>query len=82
MAVGDRTTLNDLYVALRNALQTSGICPTNQPSYRDFRVGDVRHSQADISKAQRLLGYTATHSLSEGILQAMPWYSKQNNGQS
>ena len=42
--------------------------------YRDFRAGDVRHSQADIAKAQRLLGYAPTHRLAEGIAQAMPWY--------
>ena len=44
------------------------------PIYRDFRSGDVRHSQADISKAQRLLGYVATHDINEGVLKAMPWY--------
>ena len=46
-----------------------------QPAYRDFRAGDVRHSQADISKAGRLLGYAPTHRLAEGIAQAMPWYA-------
>ena len=45
----------------------------------DFRAGDVRHSQANIAKAQRLLGYAPTHSLAEGITQAMSWYVAQNN---
>ena len=41
---------------------------------RDFRAGDVRHSQADIGKVQRLLGYAPTHRLAAGIAEAMPWY--------
>jgi UDP-N-acetylglucosamine 4-epimerase len=43
--------------------------------HRDFRAGDVRHSQADIGKAARLLGYRPTHTLAEGIDMAMPWYT-------
>lgn len=42
VVVGDRTTLNQLFAALRDALNTSGVSPTAQPSYRDFRAGDVR----------------------------------------
>ena len=45
-----------------------------KPVYRDFRPGDVRHSQADIGKARRLLGYAPTHRLADGIQAAMPWY--------
>jgi UDP-N-acetylglucosamine 4-epimerase len=44
------------------------------PKYRDFRAGDVRHSQADISKAQHLLGYSPTHSIDKGLDEAMDWY--------
>jgi UDP-N-acetylglucosamine 4-epimerase len=77
VAVGDRTTLNDLFSALRQALQSYGVDPATQPLYRDFRAGDVRHSQADICKAQGLLGYSATHRLVEGIAHAVPWYSAQ-----
>jgi UDP-N-acetylglucosamine 4-epimerase len=40
----------------------------------DFRTGDVRHSQADISKARESLGYDPTHSVNQGILEALPWY--------
>jgi UDP-N-acetylglucosamine 4-epimerase len=39
-----------------------------------FREGDIRHSQADISKAIRLLGYTPTHRIDEGLKQALDWY--------
>ncbi|MEY4758174.1 MAG: hypothetical protein RJA34_3072 [Pseudomonadota bacterium] len=74
VAVGDRTTLNDLFAALRDALNSSGVLPTSQPTCRDFRAGDVRHSQADIGKAQRLLGYAPTHRIQDGIGVAVPWY--------
>lgn len=74
VAVGDRTTLNQLFAALRDALKAEGVNPAAQPSYRDFRSGDVRHSQADIDKAQRLLGYVPTHRIQSGIGVAMPWY--------
>ncbi len=74
VAVGGRTTLNDLYGALQAALAANGVQYTRPPIYRDFRSGDVRHSQADIGKAQRLLGYAATHDINEGVLKAMPWY--------
>jgi UDP-N-acetylglucosamine 4-epimerase len=80
VAVGDRTSLNDLFSALRDALKINGVDPATQPSYREFRAGDVRHSQADISKAELLLGYAATHRLGKGIAQAVSWYSSKNNG--
>jgi UDP-N-acetylglucosamine 4-epimerase len=74
VAVGDRTTLNDLYYQLRDNLKAHGVSETVQPIYRDFRAGDVRHSQADVSKANHLLGYAPTHPIQRGIAQAMPWY--------
>jgi UDP-N-acetylglucosamine 4-epimerase len=77
VAVGDRTTLNILFALLRDNLTALGVNADAQPIYRDFRAGDVRHSQADICKAQRLLGYAPTHQLAEGIAQAMPWYVAQ-----
>jgi UDP-N-acetylglucosamine 4-epimerase len=80
VAVGDRTTLNDLYAKLHHNLlpfypHLQGI----QPVYRDFRSGDVRHSLADISKAQRLLVYAPTHRIGEGLALAMPWYIGQKS---
>ena len=47
------------------------------PDHRDFRPGDVRHSQADIDKAGCGLGYNPTHSVAEGLAVAMPWYRNQ-----
>ena len=75
VAVGDRTTLNELFVQLhRNLLPLYQHLQGIQPVYSDFRSGDVRHSLADISKAQRLLGYVPTQHVGEGLSLAMPWY--------
>ncbi len=75
VAVGDRTTLNELFEAIRSTLaprfpHLKGF----KPSYRDFRTGDVRHSLADIDKARTLLGYAPTHRIGEGLVEAMDWY--------
>jgi UDP-N-acetylglucosamine/UDP-N-acetylgalactosamine 4-epimerase len=78
VAVGDRTTLNDLFFQLRENLKAHGVSETVQPVYLDFRPGDVRHSQADVSKASQLLGYAPTHPIQKGIAQAMPWYLIQS----
>ena len=80
IALGDRTTLNELFYYLRDILQATlmeskalySITPS--PTYREFREGDVRHSQADITKAITLLGYSPTHTIRQGIELAMPWY--------
>lgn len=74
VAVGDRTTLNDLYQSIASSLKSNGIEVSNEPVYRDFRAGDVRHSQADISKAKKNLGYNPKFNISAGIDKAMPWY--------
>ncbi|MBW7859194.1 MAG: Vi polysaccharide biosynthesis UDP-N-acetylglucosaminuronic acid C-4 epimerase TviC [Leptonema sp. (in: Bacteria)] len=74
VAVGDRTTLNQLFQALQSALSENGKFYSKQPVYRDFRAGDVRHSQADISKAKKLLGYQPEYRITAGISKAMSWY--------
>ena len=75
---GDRTTLNELYAQLhRNLLPLYPHLQGVQPVYREFRAGDVRHSLADISKAQRLLGYAPTQRIGQGLELAMPWYIGQ-----
>lgn len=74
VAVGDRTTLNDLYASIKTALASNGIQIDAEPVYREFRAGDVRHSQADISKAETKLGYCPEFEILEGIKKAMPWY--------
>jgi UDP-N-acetylglucosamine 4-epimerase len=75
VAVGERTSLNALHVALSRLLAPyAGHAARAQPRYRDFRKGDVRHSLADISRAQRLLGYRPSHTLTQGLEEALPWY--------
>ncbi len=75
VAVGDRTTLNQLYEQIRlNLLPGYPHLQDAKPVYRDFRAGDVRHSLADISKAATLLGYQPTHRIGEGLKVAMEWY--------
>lgn len=74
VAVGGRTTLNTLFSALKEHLSTNGISYTQEAVYRDFRAGDVRHSQADISKIQNALGYEPQFDIIQGIEKAMPWY--------
>jgi len=74
VAVSGRTTLNRLFEMLRDNLQAHGVAANIQPIYLDFRPGDVRHSQADIGKARRLLGYQPSHTLLQGIEESMPWY--------
>lgn len=74
VAVGDRTTLNQLHSLIKSALSENGVVVDLSPAYQDFRAGDVRHSQADISKAQQKLGYEPEFDIQAGINKAMPWY--------
>lgn len=74
VAVGDRTTLNDLFNAIKAALNENGVTYTKEPVYRDFRAGDVRHSQASIQKIKNLLGYNPKFVISEGVNLAIGWY--------
>ena len=75
VAVGDRTTLNHLYELIQDKLMKRvGSLNKKPPVYRDFRPGDVRHSQADISKATRLLGYEPPFAIDSGLEKAMDWY--------
>lgn len=76
VAVGDRTTLNDLFNAIKAALNENGVSYSKEPVYRDFRAGDVRHSQASVEKIKKLLGYNPKYVISQGIDQAMPWYTE------
>ena len=75
VAVGQRTTLNQLHAALATAVEarqagTRVAAPTRAP----FRAGDVRHSLADISLARRLLGYEPTHTIAAGMAETVAAY--------
>jgi UDP-N-acetylglucosamine 4-epimerase len=74
VAVGGRTDLNTLYTMLKATLKLNGVTYDKSPIYRDFRTGDVMHSQADITKIEILLGYKPEFEIAAGIEKAMPWY--------
>ena len=75
VARGDRTSLNDLFKAIRASLQSrDSSIGDPQPVYREFRPGDILHSQADISSIRRLVGYSPTHDVKRGLEEALEWY--------
>ena len=75
VALNERTSLNQLYEMMRSLLlEQFPHLQKHRPQHVDFREGDVRHSQADISKAGKLLGFEPTHRIDEGLKQAMDWY--------
>ena len=75
VAYGGRTTLDELFSILKENLSAHfEYLNESSPIYREFRDGDVRHSQADINKAKNLLGYKPTHSAKNGLIEAMAWY--------
>ncbi len=75
VAFGERTTLNELYKIVSDEVQRyNKNLESKKPIYRDFRTGDVRHSLADISRAQSLLGYEPQYDLKEGLACACKWY--------
>jgi len=79
VAVGGRNTLNELYKLIQDELNQSLVTShqspiTKEPIYRDFRPGDIRHSNADISKAKRTVGYAPTHDIYQGMEEAIEWY--------
>lgn len=74
VAVGDRNSLNDLLYILKSELEANNRSYNLEPIYRDFRSGDVRHSQADISKIKNLLGYNPEYNLLSGIRESLPWF--------
>ncbi len=75
VALNDRTSLNQLYQMIEERLiqRVEGLTK-KEPVYQGFRAGDVRHSLADISKAQQLLGYQPSHKIAKGLDEAMDWY--------
>ena len=79
IALGDRTSLNELYAMLQSAINKQSNIKHSKLIYRDFRAGDVKHSQADISKAKNLLGYRPTHKVKPGIDETINWHLEHNS---
>ena len=77
VACNARTSLKQLFDGIAGELAKLNVRYDKAPDHRDFRPGDVRHSQADIEKAARRLGYSPTHRVTEGLAVAMPWYRNQ-----
>lgn len=77
VAVGKRTSLNELHAALADLIaeRHPGL-PFPAPVHAEFRAGDVRHSEADIGKARRLLGYRPAWDVRDGLREALPWYEQ------
>ena len=76
IAFGERTTLNELYLLIKErVIDSNPSAGEARPQYRDFRIGDVRHSLADISKAHKLLGYEPEFSVRTGLDKAAGWYN-------
>ncbi len=76
-AAGGRETLNNLYKAIVSGIkQELPELKIKEPIYRDFRAGDIRHSNANIDLAKETLGYEPTHTLADGLKESIAWYIK------
>lgn len=74
VAAGGRTSLVQLFNALRQQLSRHQMHYGREPLFADFRHGDVRHSQADISKARNRFGFEPTHDVEQGVAETVDWY--------
>ena len=75
VALNDRTSLNKLYHMIQDRLiKRTKKVQSKKPIYKDFRAGDVRHSQANIKKAQELLDFKPAFNISKGLDETMDWY--------
>ncbi|CAA6822392.1 MAG: UDP-glucose 4-epimerase (EC [uncultured Sulfurovum sp.] len=74
-AIGGRETLNNLYASIKKGINSHlPKLDIKDPIYRDFRAGDIRHSNANIDKMKMLLGYEPTHTLESGLQESIAWY--------
>ena len=78
VAVGDRTSLTQLFQLLQETLARNDVSYDLEPVYQDFRAGDVKHSLADISRAKEQLGYSPSHDIRNGLDEAIGWYIKNS----
>ncbi len=75
VALNDQTSLNELYFMIEERLieKVKGL-KQKKPLYKDYRKGDIRHSRADIGKANKLLNYEPKYKISEGLDETIDWY--------
>ncbi len=78
VAVGGRTSLNTLFGLIRDGLSEHQVHYDRQPAYGEFRPGDMRHSEADISKAERLLDYRPGYDIAAGMKVSLPYYLQRS----
>ena len=75
IAVGYKTSLNQLYKLISDEIKAiKKDIKINIPVYKDFRPGDIKHSLADISLAEKIIGYTPIIKIENGIKLILPWY--------
>ena len=80
VANGERTSLNELYYQIRDKIKNkTEKIEIKKPNYREFRVGDVLHSQASIEKINTLLGYYPEQDIKSGLELSLEWYIKKQN---
>ncbi len=80
VAVGERTTLNELYTSIRTLVGERNVAASKAKAvYGPFRDGDVRHSLADISKASALLEYVPTHDVQVGLTETVSWFLREGS---
>ena len=65
-----------MFGLLKDGLAEHQLHYKREPRYADFRTGDARHTQADISKAAGKLGFHPTEDIQQGLKIALPWYLK------
>ncbi len=81
VGAGGRETLNNLFVSIKNGIEKNvKDLQVADPIYRDFRAGDIRHSNANIDKAKKLIGYNPSHTLEEGLIESIEWYIQDFQG--
>ena len=74
VAFGGRTSLNDLFNIINTTCSKFGFNYSLEPKYKDFRPGDLKHSNADISKIKKLLNYDPIYDVSKGLSETIRWY--------
>jgi UDP-N-acetylglucosamine 4-epimerase len=80
VAVGDSTTLNQLFGYLKGILAANGVAVADEPVYSGLRKGDIPHSQANVRKAQLELGYAPAYRIHAGLEATVPWYVQRHRG--